>query len=92
MQAAKTAGAVSALAYEVLAQTTGAKRQTAEAEFIMEQIAGLPTRCRGDPKITVISHFATANGIMTFNHRCPPFDNPTIRRALLGAIDQAEVT
>jgi peptide/nickel transport system substrate-binding protein len=44
----------------------------------------------GDPNITVVSHFATANGIMTFNQRYPPFDNPTIRRALLGAVDQAE--
>ena len=44
----------------------------------------------GDPNITVVSHFATANGIMTLNHRYPPFDNPAIRRALLGAVDQAE--
>jgi ABC-type transport system substrate-binding protein len=44
----------------------------------------------GDPNITVVSHFATANGIMTFNHRYPPFDNPAIRRALLGTVDQAE--
>jgi peptide/nickel transport system substrate-binding protein len=44
----------------------------------------------GDPNITVVSHFATASGIMTFNHRYPPFDNPAIRRALLGATDQAE--
>ena len=44
----------------------------------------------GDPNITVVSHFATANGIMTFNQRYPPFDNPAIRRALLGAVDQAE--
>ena len=27
---------------------------------------------------------------MTFNHRYPPFDNPAIRRALVGAVDQAE--
>jgi peptide/nickel transport system substrate-binding protein len=44
----------------------------------------------GDPNITLVSHFATANGIMTFNHRYPPFDNPAIRRALLSAVDQAE--
>jgi peptide/nickel transport system substrate-binding protein len=44
----------------------------------------------GDPNIIFVSHFATANGIMTFNQRYPPFDNPAIRRALLGAVDQAE--
>jgi peptide/nickel transport system substrate-binding protein len=44
----------------------------------------------GDRNITVVSHFATANGIMSFNHRYPPFDKPAIRRALLGAVDQAE--
>ena len=44
----------------------------------------------GDPNITVVSHFATANGIMTFNQLYPPFDNSAIRRALLGAVDQAE--
>src|ERR1700686_4656597 len=43
-----------------------------------------------DPNITIDSHFATANGIMTFNQLHPPFDNPAIRRALLGAVDQAE--
>jgi peptide/nickel transport system substrate-binding protein len=44
----------------------------------------------GDPNITVVSHFATANGMMYFNQRYPPFDNPAIRRALLGAVNQAE--
>jgi len=34
---------------------------------------------------------AGAIGIMRFNHLYPPFNNPAIRRALLGAIDQAEV-
>jgi peptide/nickel transport system substrate-binding protein len=29
--------------------------------------------------------------LMRFNHLHPPFDNPAIRRALLGAVDQAEV-
>ena len=29
--------------------------------------------------------------MMRFNHLHPPFDNPAIRRALLGAVDQADV-
>ncbi len=29
--------------------------------------------------------------LIRFNHLHPPFDNPAIRRALLGAVDQAEV-
>ena len=29
--------------------------------------------------------------IMRFNHLQPPFDNPAVRRALLGAVDQADV-
>lgn len=51
---------------------------------LVEQIAR-------DRNIAVISHYATAIGILRFNHLHPPFDNAAIRRALLGAIDQAEV-
>ena len=29
-------------------------------------------------------------GILRFNHLHPPFDNVAVRRALLGAVDQAE--
>ena len=43
-----------------------------------------------DPNITVVPHYATAIGVMSFNHLHPPFDNPAIRRALRGAVDQAE--
>jgi peptide/nickel transport system substrate-binding protein len=43
-----------------------------------------------DRNITVISQYATAMGILRFNHLHPPFDNASIRRALLGAVDQAE--
>ena len=32
-----------------------------------------------------------ALGCLRFNHLFPPFDNPAIRRAMLGAIDQSEV-
>jgi peptide/nickel transport system substrate-binding protein len=50
---------------------------------LIEQIS----RDRG---ITAVSQYATAMGILRFNHLHPPFDNPAVRRALLGAVDQAE--
>jgi peptide/nickel transport system substrate-binding protein len=40
--------------------------------------------------ITVIPQYATAMGILRLNHLHPPFDKVAVRRALLGAIDQAE--
>src|ERR1700736_4377454 len=43
-----------------------------------------------DRDITVISQYATAMGILRFNHLHPPFNNMAVRRALLGAVDQAE--
>ena len=43
-----------------------------------------------DRDITVIPQYATAMGILRFNHLHPPFDNGAVRRALLGAVDQAE--
>ena len=44
-----------------------------------------------DRNIAVVSRYATAIGILRFNQLYPPFDNAAIRRALLGAVDQAEV-
>jgi len=43
-----------------------------------------------DRNVTVISQYATAIGLLRFNHLHPPFDNAAVRRALLGAVDQAE--
>jgi peptide/nickel transport system substrate-binding protein len=43
-----------------------------------------------DRDLTVISQYATAMGLLRFNHLHPPFDNVAVRRALLGAVDQAE--
>src|SRR4029077_12693542 len=40
--------------------------------------------------VTVIPQYATAMGILRFNHLHPPFINVAVRRALLGAVDQAE--
>ena len=43
-----------------------------------------------DREVAVTAQYATAMGILRFNHLHPPFDNPAVRRALLGAVDQAE--
>jgi peptide/nickel transport system substrate-binding protein len=40
--------------------------------------------------LTVIPQYATAVGILRFNHLHPPFNNAEVRRALLGAVDQSE--
>ena len=46
----------------------------------------------GNPSVTVeITEPSGSIPIMRFNHLQPPFDNPAIRRALLGAINQADV-
>jgi peptide/nickel transport system substrate-binding protein len=43
-----------------------------------------------DPKITLVSHYMPAMGILRFNQLYPPFDKPEARRALLSVVDQAE--
>ena len=44
-----------------------------------------------DPSVTVeVRNTAGAIGIMRFNQLHPPFNNPAIRRALLGAVDQSD--
>ncbi len=39
---------------------------------------------------TEVTEPAGSIGIMRFNHLHPPFNNPAIRRALLGAMDQSD--
>jgi peptide/nickel transport system substrate-binding protein len=43
-----------------------------------------------DPHIAVVFQYAPVIGILRFNHLHPPFNNSLVRRALLGAVDQAE--
>src|SRR6266851_6766870 len=64
--------------------------RSGEIDWWEVPLSDLVAQVANDPNITVVSHFATANGIMTFNQLHPPFNNPAIRRALLGAVDQAE--
>ena len=51
--------------------------------------AGAAQDQAADPKLEVLDP-AGGIGCLRFNHLHPPFDNPAIRRALLGAIDQTE--
>jgi peptide/nickel transport system substrate-binding protein len=58
-------------------------RWEAPPRDLVEQIAR-------NRNIAVVSQYATGVAILRFNHLFRPFDNPAIRRALLGAVDQAE--
>jgi peptide/nickel transport system substrate-binding protein len=40
-----------------------------------------------DRNLTVIPQYATAMGVLRFNHLHPPFNNLAVRQALLGAVD-----
>ena len=51
----------------------------------------VPLIARNADVIVEIKEPAGAVGIMRFNQLHPPFDNPAVRRALLGAVDQADV-
>lgn len=51
----------------------------------------LPLLVRNAEVTVEVKEAAGAIGIMRFNHLYPPFNNPAIRRALLGAVDQADV-
>jgi peptide/nickel transport system substrate-binding protein len=65
---------------------------TGEVDWVDSVTADLVPLLTRDPKVTVeIKERSGSIPIMRFNHLQPPFDNPAIRRALLGAIDQAEV-
>jgi peptide/nickel transport system substrate-binding protein len=51
----------------------------------------LPLLVRDSGVTVEVKNTAGAIGIMRFNQLHPPFNNPAIRRALLGAVDQSDV-
>ncbi len=51
----------------------------------------VPLLARNDSVTVEVKEPTGSIPLMRFNHLHPPFNNPGIRRALLGAIDQAEV-
>src|SRR5215472_19130053 len=68
--------------------TAAAAIQTGEVDWWELPSADLLPLLAGDRDL-ILPTMMTLIGIMRFNHLYPPFDNPAIRRALLGAVDQA---
>jgi peptide/nickel transport system substrate-binding protein len=64
--------------------------RSGEIDWWENPLPDLAKALADDRDITVISQYATAMGILRFNHLHPPFDNVAVRQALLGGVDQAE--
>jgi peptide/nickel transport system substrate-binding protein len=70
--------------------TAAAALHTGEVDWVEVPSIDLLADLRRDPKLRVETNRVSKTlAIARFNHLHPPFDNPAIRRALLGAIDQA---
>ena len=61
-----------------------------EVDWVQNPAVDLLPVLRGNARIQFRPDVIGGISIMRFNCLHPPFDNPAIRRALLGAIDQAE--
>lgn len=61
-----------------------------EVDWVQNPAVDLLPVLRANGRIQFRPDVIGGISIMRFNHLHPPFDNPAIRRALLGAIDQAE--
>ncbi len=73
------------------AATAGAALQRGEVDWWLAANSDLLPRLRADPRLTVRTQDPTGIiGTMRFNQLHPPFDNPALRRAVLGAVTQAE--
>ena len=72
------------------AATTVAALQTGEIDWWDYAITDLLPLLEQSPAIRTAANEPPIVGLLRFNQLYPPFDNVEIRRALLGAIDQAE--
>jgi peptide/nickel transport system substrate-binding protein len=62
-----------------------------EADWFSEPQFDLVSMLRADPALRVVSEGTLGRMVfLRLNHRQPPFNNPAIGRALLGAISQAD--
>ncbi len=72
------------------ASTAAAALKTGQVDWWQEPALDLISSLRRDPNIRLLDLDPTGlPAMMRFNHLQPPFNNPAIRRALLGAVDQA---
>jgi peptide/nickel transport system substrate-binding protein len=73
------------------ATTASAALQSGEVDWWEMPTHDLVPTLSRDRRVTVeITETSGLMAVMKINHLQPPFDNPAVRRALLGAIDQAE--
>ena len=65
--------------------------QRGEIDWLESPIADqVPTLAHAAGVTVEVSEPCGSIGIMRFNHLYPPFDNPAVRRALLGAVNQTD--
>lgn len=73
------------------ASTAAAAMQTSEADWWEQPPADLLPLLQRNRNLVVEQYDPTGLlGLCRFNHLHPPFDNPAIRRALFGAVNQAD--
>ena len=71
--------------------TAAAALQAGEMDWWELPTSDITPVLRSNPSLKVqVQDPAGYTGLMRFNHLQPPFDNPAIRRAILGAIDQSD--
>ena len=74
------------------ASTATSALRRGEVDWLQAAYADQVPLLERDPAITVrTTEPAGSIGIMRFNHLHPPFNNPDIRRSLLGAVRQADI-
>jgi peptide/nickel transport system substrate-binding protein len=72
--------------------TSAAALMQGEVDWLESPSADQVPLLARNPNVSVeIKEPSGSIAIMRFNHLHPPFDNPAIRRALLGVVDQADV-
>ena len=72
--------------------TAAAALQAGEIDWWEQPVADHLPRLRGRPNIAVETLDPLGfMAVMRFNHLQPPFDNPAVRRALLGAFNQTDM-